>query len=228
MFARHGSIAGGLVAAALIAAGSGCVERQMTIRTNPPGALAYVDDTEVGITPISVPFTYYGTRKIRLVKDGYETLTVMQSVGPPWYEIPPADFVSETLVPGKLRDQRTLDYQLQPQIMAPTEPLVARAEALRRGVQATASGAPAAPGLRVNPPPSGPPVFPTPGPQPGPPVFPAPGAAGPADVPDSLSDARLGADYHPAAGQDVGRRRAEGGRWKLEGGGWGPPVRWDL
>ncbi|MGA2619551.1 MAG: PEGA domain-containing protein [Thermoguttaceae bacterium] len=175
MFATARAIARGLVvAAALLCAGGGCVERQMTIRTNPPGALAYVDDTEVGITPISVPFTYYGRRKIRLVKDGYETLTVIQSVWPPWYEIPPADFVSETLVPGKLHDRRTLDFQLQPQVMAPTEPLVARAEALRRGVQATA-GVPAAPGLRVNLPPSGPPVFPTPGPQPGPPVFPTPG-----------------------------------------------------
>src|ERR1700690_4113146 len=57
---------------------SGCVQRRMTIRSNPPGALVYVDDYEIGTTPVSASFTYYGTRKIRLVKDGYETLTVMQ------------------------------------------------------------------------------------------------------------------------------------------------------
>ena len=70
----------------LCACQSGCVERRMTVRSNPPGALLYVDDYEIGATPVSVNFTYYGTRKIRLVKDGYETLTVMQSIPPPWYE----------------------------------------------------------------------------------------------------------------------------------------------
>ena len=80
----------------------------MTVRTNPPGALLYVDDYEIGTTPVSASFTYYGTRKIRLVKDGYETLTVMQSIPPPWYEFPPLDFVSENFVPGQIHDQRRL------------------------------------------------------------------------------------------------------------------------
>ncbi|MGD0900713.1 MAG: PEGA domain-containing protein [Thermoguttaceae bacterium] len=120
-----------MIAASLAA---GCVERQMTIRSDPPGALAYVDDHEIGITPITTPFLYYGERKIRLVKDGYETLTVMQNVSPPWYEIPPADFVSENMVPGKLRDQRTYDFRLQPQAVVPTDQLLNRAESLRRGV----------------------------------------------------------------------------------------------
>ena len=56
-------------------ADSGCVERRMIIRTNPPGALAYVDDNEVGLTPVAISPIYYGSRKIRLVKDGCETLT---------------------------------------------------------------------------------------------------------------------------------------------------------
>ena len=80
----------------------------MTVRSNPPGALLYVDDYEIGVTPVSTNFTYYGTRKIRLVKDGYETLTVMQSIPPPWYEYVPLDFVSENFVPGQIRDQRTV------------------------------------------------------------------------------------------------------------------------
>ena len=121
----------------------------MTLRSNPPGALVYVDDYEIGVTPVSTSFTYYGTRKIRLVKDGYETLTVMQSIPPPWYEYVPLDFVSENLVPGQVRDQRTLDFQLKPQMVVPTEQLLSRAEQLRRGVHATrgrcrCTGAPAA------------------------------------------------------------------------------------
>ena len=124
----------------------------MTVRSNPPGALLYVDDYEVGVTPVSTNFIYYGTRKIRLVKDGYETLTVMQSIPPPWYEYVPLDFVAENFVPGQIRDQRVLDFQLKPQMVVPTEQLLSRAEELRRGVHATAAVA-GPPGAVVGPPP---------------------------------------------------------------------------
>ncbi|MFH1922295.1 MAG: PEGA domain-containing protein [Planctomycetota bacterium] len=109
----------------------------MTIRSNPPGAVVYVDGYEIGTTPVSHNFTYYGTRKIRLVRNGYETLTVMQPIPPPWYQIPPLDFVSETLVPGKLRDGRTLNYQMVPQKVVPTEELLGRAEGLRGRAQSS-------------------------------------------------------------------------------------------
>jgi hypothetical protein len=139
----------------------GCVERRMIIRTNPPGALAYVDDNEVGLTPVAISPIYYGSRKIRLVKDGCETLEIIQSVPPPWYEIPPLDFFSETLVPGKLRDIRTFDYQLHPQTVVPQEDLLVRAENLRHGTQSVTGVA--TPGYRVNPPSSGRIMMPAPG-----------------------------------------------------------------
>jgi hypothetical protein len=122
-----------VLAAMLLSLGlSGCVQRRMTIRSNPPGALLYVDDYPIGTTPVSTNFTYYGTRKIRLVKDGFETLTVMQDFPTPWYEYVPLDFISENLVPGKITDRRVLDYQLRPQMVVPTDQLQARAEGLRR------------------------------------------------------------------------------------------------
>ncbi|NQU21700.1 MAG: PEGA domain-containing protein, partial [Candidatus Nealsonbacteria bacterium] len=114
---------------------AGCVRRRMTIRTNPPGAQVYVDDYELGPTPISADFTYYGDRKIRLVKDGYETATFLQPVPAPWYQVPPLDFFSENLVPGEIRDQRTFNYQLSPQRVVPSEELLQRGEDLRRGVR---------------------------------------------------------------------------------------------
>ncbi len=90
-----------LLALVLCASQSGCVQRRLTVRTNPPGALLYVDDYPIGTTPCSTSFTYYGTRKIRLVKDGYETLTVMQSIPAPWYEYTPCDFVAENCRPRR-------------------------------------------------------------------------------------------------------------------------------
>ena len=104
------SSAGPCSALVLCTSQSGCVQRRMTVRTNPPGALLYVDDYPIGTTPCSTSFTYYGTRKIRLVKDGYETLTVMQSIPAPWYEYTPIDFVAENFVPGQIRDPAGLGF----------------------------------------------------------------------------------------------------------------------
>ena len=103
----------------------------MTIRSNPPGAFVYVDNYPIGTTPVSTNYTHYGTRSIRLVKDGYETQTVEERIAAPWYQVPPLDFVSENLVPGEIRDHRTLDYQMQPQMVVPADVLLDRAEDLR-------------------------------------------------------------------------------------------------
>jgi hypothetical protein len=111
----------------------------MTIRTNPPGALVYVDDYEIGVTPVSTDFVYYGPRKMRLVKAGYQTQTFLQPVPAPWYQYTPLDFVTENLIPGEIRDQRVFNYQLTPQLIVPPDRLVGRAEGLRRQVQ-TAPG----------------------------------------------------------------------------------------
>lgn len=116
----------------VLMAASGCVERRMTIRSNPPGALAIVDGQELGFTPVSTSFLYYGTREVKLIKDGHETLTVMEPIRPPWYEIPPLEFVSDVLIPWRIHDDRELSYRLQPQGIAPTEQLLDRAERLRQ------------------------------------------------------------------------------------------------
>jgi hypothetical protein len=129
-------VAPAAIAVVMLFAVSGCVQRRLTIRSNPPGARVYVGDEEIGTTPVSTDFVYYGTRKIRLVKDGYETMVVNQPIPAPWYQIPPLDFVSENLAPGEIRDERMVNFQLVPLQQAPTDQILARAEQLR------ASGAP--------------------------------------------------------------------------------------
>ncbi|NBW95928.1 MAG: PEGA domain-containing protein [Planctomycetia bacterium] len=163
------------VAAAVVAvACSGCVQRRMTIRSSPPGALVYVDDYQIGSTPVSTDFTYYGTRKIRLVKDGYETLTVRQPFPIPWYQVFPLDFVTENIWPAEIRDERVVDLALAPLAATPPEEVVARAEQAR----ASAGSLPAPPPKPVAPPVVVPqPIPPPPQPLPPPgggPVFPAP------------------------------------------------------
>ena len=109
----------------------GCVRRRMTVHSNPSGAAVYVDDQQVGTTPVSTDFTYYGTRKIQLIKDGYETLTVQQQFHAPWYQWPPLDFFSENLSPWKHRDDHLLNFQLEPQQIPTGEELLDRAQELR-------------------------------------------------------------------------------------------------
>lgn len=112
-------------------AASGCVRRRMTVRTSPPGAQVFVDDQEIGTTPCSASYVYYGTRKVTVMKDGYRTETLFQRFNPPWYQIPPLDFVTENLLPGEIRDERIVDVQLVPEQIVPQETLVERAQALR-------------------------------------------------------------------------------------------------
>lgn len=49
---------------------TGCVERLITVRSQPPGSLVYLNDEEVGRTPVTVPFKFYGTYDVRLEHEG--------------------------------------------------------------------------------------------------------------------------------------------------------------
>ncbi len=110
---------------------SGCVRRRMTIRSNPSGALVFVDDQRIGVTPVSTAFTYYGTRKIQLFKDGLEPQLVKHRFTAPWYQLPVLDFIFENLWPFEIRDERFVEVQMAPLQVVPTEQLVGRANALR-------------------------------------------------------------------------------------------------
>ena len=132
---RGGGMLAALVAVVLTA---GCVQRRLTIRSNPPGAYVYVDNYPIGTTPVSTDFVYYGKRQIRLVRDGYETLTVDQKILPPWYEWFGIDFISENLVPANIRDEQTLNFTMVPQQVPSSPQLTARAEELRASSQAQA------------------------------------------------------------------------------------------
>ncbi len=123
-----------LIAAVLLLSCSGCLRRRLTIRSDPPGAVVYVDrrPEPIGVTPVSTSFTYYGTRQIQLVKDGYETLTIRQNFSPPWYEIPPLDFIVENFWPKEIRDERIVSVHLEPRRAVSAEEVVARAEQLRQ------------------------------------------------------------------------------------------------
>lgn len=94
----------------------GCVERRLLITSEPSGALVYLNDQEVGRTPLEVPFTWYGTYDVRLEREGYRTLQTQQTAEQPWWEKPGPDLFAEAL-PNK-RVEIAWHLEMQPEVAA--------------------------------------------------------------------------------------------------------------
>lgn len=123
-----------LFAAAFLATSCGCVQRRLHIQTQPEGAMVLVDRQYVGHSPVSVPFTYYGTREVELQKDGYQTTRVKQRIRPPVYEMFPFSFFSENLGFRERRDVRVLDFVMEPKTPVMEHHLLDRGAQLRTDV----------------------------------------------------------------------------------------------
>ena len=110
----------------------GCVERTMTITSEPSGALVYLNGEEVGRTPLTRDFVWYGNYDVQVRHDGHETLDTNTWVVAPWWQWPPFDLFAE-LLPVRLTDRRVLHYELAETSPADVDPdqLLDRATALR-------------------------------------------------------------------------------------------------
>jgi hypothetical protein len=92
----------------------GCAERRIIINSEPPAASVRLDGKERGITPISVPFTFYGKREVILEKDGYETYKAIIPLPTPIFQVFPFD-VLMLLVPYPFIDQHQFYFILEKQ-----------------------------------------------------------------------------------------------------------------
>lgn len=72
----------------------GCMQRTIHITSEPSGAQVYLNDVEVGRTPVEVGFTYFGTYDVRLRKDGYEPLVTSAKTDAPMHEWPGFDLIA--------------------------------------------------------------------------------------------------------------------------------------
>jgi hypothetical protein len=121
-----------LVACTAGLTGGGCVERELQVNSDPQGALVYLNDQEVGRTPLRQDFTWYGTYDVAVRKEGYQTLKTASPVIAPWWQWVPFDFVADIL-PFRLKDSHALHYTLKPTPEAAVDPdrLVERGQAMR-------------------------------------------------------------------------------------------------
>ena len=120
-----------LLIAATFLTGCNGVRRRLTITSVPEGATVWLNDQEIGQTPISQNITWSGKYKIRLAKEGMETKTVMHEVRTPWYLWPGVDFVSENLVPGELRDNQSCHITMEGKRVIPDNELFESAAQMR-------------------------------------------------------------------------------------------------
>ena len=105
---------------------TGCgVHRTLTITSEPPGALVYLNGLEVGRTPVQRDFVWYGTYDVQLRKDGFETLKTRGKVIAPWWQWVPIDLFAE-LMPFHLHDRQSMHFTLEPQLQVAADPDVKR------------------------------------------------------------------------------------------------------
>ncbi|MBN2270409.1 MAG: PEGA domain-containing protein [Sedimentisphaerales bacterium] len=120
-----------VVTAALAVLLAGCVERRLTINTNPQDALVVLNDEEIGQSPVTVPFNWYGDYNVRISKEGYETLSTHRPLKSPWYDKFPWDFFAQIVSPKKIRDSYEWTFELSPQQQPDREQLIQRAQDLK-------------------------------------------------------------------------------------------------
>lgn len=124
-----------LIALQLVLPLTGCVQRRLQIRSQPEGALVSIDRQPVGLTPVSVPYTYAGTREFQLEKDGFKTVRVAQNIRPAWFDRFPISFFSNHFAGREVRDDRLFDFQMEPKEAVNEAVLFERANDFRDNIQ---------------------------------------------------------------------------------------------
>ena len=127
----------------LLVAGAGCVKRSLLVKSDPPGAAVFIDDQEVGTTPVTVPFYQYGYREVRLEKDGYETKAEVVQIKPPASQVYPLDFFTDVLLPATIYDRRQVSFTLDQRKPVEEDKFMERAGDMRGDMLQQTGGAPA-------------------------------------------------------------------------------------
>jgi hypothetical protein len=112
---------------------AGCVERTLTINTKPQGALVFLNDEEIGTSPVTTSFEWYGDYNIRINKEGFETLSTHRELKAPWYDYFPFDFFV-MLNPKRTVDSYEWTFELSPQKQPTTKELLKNAEKLKEQI----------------------------------------------------------------------------------------------
>jgi len=90
----------------------GCVKRTISITSQPKGALVWVNEREVGRTPVDFEFLYYGEYDVRLEKDGHEPIMTSKWADQPIWDVPVIDLVVE-MVPFRFESSSVWHFDFE-------------------------------------------------------------------------------------------------------------------
>lgn len=111
---------------------SGCVERNLTINTEPQGALVILNDEEIGTSPVTVSFEWYGDYWVRISKEGYESLNTHRPLKRPLHDYPPFDFFAQLISSERIVDSYEWTFPLESKKQISREELIQAAEKLEK------------------------------------------------------------------------------------------------
>lgn len=84
----------GLALLAITPVLGGCLERTVTITSEPAGALVVLNDEEIGRTPVETGFRYFGVYDVRLQREGFEPIVTEKEAVAPIWEYPGLDLLA--------------------------------------------------------------------------------------------------------------------------------------
>jgi hypothetical protein len=117
---------------------TGCVQRKLTIVTEPAGALVVLNDEEIGTSPVTVGFEWYGDYTVRISKEGYQTLNTHQNLKRPLGDFVGVDLFADAFT-TKINEY-TWAYKLEPYQQIEKDELVKSAFSLQKETFAETPG----------------------------------------------------------------------------------------
>ena len=128
------NVYGNAIIVGILATAAGCIDREIHVRSDPPGALVMLNEREVGRTPFDRPFLYYGNYDVVARAEGYQTLKTTRQVTAPWWQFVPLDLLTDFL---PVRDDEHVNLKLTPLGVADPVGVLARGGVMRNDLESS-------------------------------------------------------------------------------------------
>ncbi len=138
-----------LLAAGIVSGVTGCVERSITVRTMPAHGLVYLNDVEIGHSPCTTEFEWYGDYDVRLrakknigtprdPRYAYYYLHTHRVTSRPWFQWYGVDLFA-ALLPVRFKDHKVWTFTLPRVGTATSDQLIQRARQLKARLEGPAT-----------------------------------------------------------------------------------------
>ncbi|WP_161491732.1 PEGA domain-containing protein [Sedimentisphaera salicampi] len=120
---------------------AGCVNRELKVITKPENADVYLNGEQIGSSPVSTNFNWYGTYDVKIAKKGFKTLQQTAEIKRPLHDYFPFDIFAGIFNSGKTYTYRW-HFDLEKAREPSREALVERANNLAERAEAEPEDSP--------------------------------------------------------------------------------------